>query len=82
MKSILDAEFHPVIEEFISQYVDDEMGAVEREAFEELLVTDDGIRDFAFAAKKGKAILQLCRKMKDYDGLMTRMRSRQTGDYC
>lgn len=73
MKSILDAEFHPVIEDFISEYVDGEMGAVERNAFEELMVFDDGIREFTFAARTGKQLLSRYRRSENGRKLIKRL---------
>ncbi|WP_409028919.1 hypothetical protein [Gracilimonas sediminicola] len=55
MDNFLDKEYHPVIEDFITDYVDGEMGSVERATFEEVLVHDDDLRELAFSAKEGKS---------------------------
>ena len=52
-------EYHPVIEEYILDYVDEELTATERDAFEEVLVSDDDLRDLAFSAKDGKRLISL-----------------------
>lgn len=73
MKNLSDAEFHPVIEDFIADFVDGEMGAVEKKAFEELLVFDDSLREFVFAARNGKALLNRYRRSKNYQKFMERI---------
>ena len=60
----LDKEYHPVIEDYILKYVDEEMGSVERAIFEEVLVHDDDLRELAFSAKEGKRLLEQFRTIK------------------
>ncbi len=64
MRSFIDKEYHPVIEDFITAYVDDDIGSVERETFEELLVYDDDLRELAFSAKEGKKLMETLRLLK------------------
>ena len=73
MDNFLDKEYHPIIEEFITDYVDDNMGSVERETFEEVLVNDDDLRDLAFSAKKGKWLLSQFREVKAGDDFMKKL---------
>tara|TARA_R110000868_G_scaffold37111_5_gene131404 strand:- start:33894 stop:34139 length:246 start_codon:yes stop_codon:yes gene_type:complete len=58
MKNFTDKEFHPVIEEYITDYVDDILENGERAAFEEVLVHNDDLRELAFSAKEGKKLIQ------------------------
>ena len=60
----LDKEFHPVIEEFVNEYAEDRLTTIERDTFEEVLVTDDDIRELAFSAKDGKNLMDQLRVMK------------------
>ncbi|MBD3615661.1 MAG: hypothetical protein HUJ22_03735 [Gracilimonas sp.] len=73
MENFLDKEYHPVIEEFIIDYVDDEMGSVERETFEEVLLHDDELRELAFSAKGGKKLLQELQEFKAREGFLKRL---------
>ena len=50
----LDKEYHPVIENYIADYAEDNLELVERDTFEEVLVHDDDLRELAFSAKEGK----------------------------
>ncbi len=61
----LDKEYHPVVEDFIADYVDDNLGSVERETFEEVLVHDNDLRELAFSAKEGKSLLERYRAYKN-----------------
>ncbi len=72
---IIDKEYHPVIEDFIVDYVDDEMGLVERETFEEVLVHDDDLRELAFSAKEGKRLLDQFREIKTREGFINRLKA-------
>lgn len=63
-RNFLDKEYHPVIESYISDYADDELGSVERETFEEVLVHDDDLRELALSAKKGKKLMDQYRVYK------------------
>ncbi|MTI88784.1 MAG: hypothetical protein FH748_12525 [Balneolaceae bacterium] len=65
MKNFLDKEYHPVIEDYITDFVEDTIEPVEREAFGEVLVHDDEIRELAFHAKGGKQLLEHFRKQTD-----------------
>lgn len=76
MKNFIDKEYHPVIEDFIIEYVDDEMGSVERESFEEVLVHDDDLRELAFSAKEGKKLLDQFRKIKAKDDFLEKLKNR------
>ncbi|MBO6586303.1 MAG: hypothetical protein JJ953_09385 [Gracilimonas sp.] len=73
MDNFLDKEYHPVIEDFITDYVDGEMGSVERATFEEVLVHDDDLRELAFSAKEGKKLLSQFREVKAGDGFMEKL---------
>jgi hypothetical protein len=73
MKNFIDKEYHPVIEDYITNYVDDEMGSVERECFEEVLVHDDDLRELAFSAKEGKKLLAQFREIKAKDDFIDRL---------
>lgn len=75
MENFLDKEYHPVIEEFIIDYVDDEMGSVERETFEEVLLHDDELRELAFSAKGGKKLLEELQEFKARDGFLKRLKA-------
>lgn len=71
----LEKEYHPVIEDFIASYVDDEMGLVERESFEEVLVHDDDLRELAFSARAGKRLLEQLWEIKAPDGFIERLKA-------
>jgi anti-sigma factor RsiW len=58
MKNFIEKEYHPVIENYITDYVDDTLETGERDAFEEVLVHDDDLRELAFSAKEGKRLIQ------------------------
>ncbi|MCP9292630.1 MULTISPECIES: hypothetical protein [Gracilimonas] len=73
MDNFLDKEYHPVIEDFITDYVDDEMGSVERATFEEVLVHDDDLRELAFSAKEGKKLLSQFREVKAGEDFMEKL---------
>jgi hypothetical protein len=73
MNIFMDKEYHPIIEDYITDYVDDDMGLVEREAFEEVLVHDDDLRELAFSAKEGKKLLAQFREIKAKEGFMKRL---------
>ena len=63
----MEKEYHPVIEEYVVDYVDEKLTATERDAFEEVLVSDDDLRKLAFSAKDGRklmGILRLLRKVE------------------
>ncbi len=71
---IIDKEYPPVIEDFIADYVDGKMDAVERNSFEEVLVHDDDLRELAFSAKEGKRLLEQFRKVKAKDDFIERLK--------
>ena len=73
MDNFLDKEYHPVIEDFITDYVDGEMGSVERATFEEVLVHDDDLRELAFSAKEGKKLLSQFMEVKAGDDFMEKL---------
>lgn len=58
MKNFTEKEYHPIIEEYITDYVDETLESGERDAFEEVLVHDDDLRELAFSAKEGKKLIQ------------------------
>lgn len=58
MKNFIEKEYHPIIEDYITNYVDENLESGERDAFEEVLVHDDDLRELAFSAKEGKKLLQ------------------------
>ncbi|MEQ9308922.1 MAG: hypothetical protein RLN90_05660 [Balneolaceae bacterium] len=58
MKNFIEKEYHPIIEDYITNYVDENLDTGERDAFEEVLVHDDDLRELAFSAKEGKKLLQ------------------------
>ena len=76
MKNFTDKEYHPIIEDYISDYVEDNLGSVERETFEEVLVHDDDLRELAFSAKAGKKLLDQFREVKAKEGFMKRLSAR------
>jgi hypothetical protein len=78
MHNFLDKEYHPVIEDFIASYVDDNMGSVERESFEEVLVHDDGLRELAFSANEGKKLLDQFQSIKAKEGFIKRLKDSLT----
>ena len=57
MKYLIEKEYHPVIEDFITDYVDDTLDATETNIFEEILIGDDDLRELVFSAKAGKELL-------------------------
>jgi succinate dehydrogenase flavin-adding protein (antitoxin of CptAB toxin-antitoxin module) len=60
----LEKELHPVIEEFVNDYTEERLTTTERDTFEEVLVTDDQLRELAFSAKDGKNLMERLRVMK------------------
>lgn len=76
MKNFLDREYHPVIEDYIADYCDDNLGVVERDAFEEVLVYDDDLRELTRSAKAGKKLLQQLAFIKARDGFAERLKKR------
>ncbi|MEP1150562.1 MAG: hypothetical protein JXR20_03480 [Balneola sp.] len=72
----LDKEYHPVIEDYILDYSDDNLELVERDAFEEVLVCDDDLRELAFSAKEGKRLLGMLKEVKAKDGFIDRLNKR------
>tara|TARA_R110002096_G_scaffold28203_1_gene85588 strand:+ start:4130 stop:4375 length:246 start_codon:yes stop_codon:yes gene_type:complete len=76
MKNFLDKEYHPVIEDYITNYVDDNLDMVERDAFEEVLVYEDELRELAFSAKEGLKLLQSLHTLKAADGFQERLNKR------
>jgi hypothetical protein len=73
MKNYLDIEYHPVIENYISDYVDDSLDLVEKSTFEEVLVHDDDLRELAFSAKEGKKLLSQFREIKAADDFLEKL---------
>ena len=61
---LFDKEFHPVIEGYLVDYADNTLSTTEREAFVEVLVVDDDLRQLAFSAKEGKLMMDMLRELK------------------
>lgn len=57
MKYLIEKEYHPVIEDFITDYVDGKLDVIETSIFEETLFEDDDLRELVFSAKAGKELL-------------------------
>ena len=76
MNNFLDKEYHPVIEDYIIQYTDDELGSVEKETFEEVLVHDDDLRELAFSAKEGKKLLSQLRDIRAGNDFLEKLMNR------
>lgn len=76
MNNFLDKEYHPVIENYIIEYVDEELDCVERSTFEEVLVQDDDLRELAFSAREGKKLLNQYREIKAKEGFIDRLHDR------
>ncbi len=72
----LEKEYHPVIEDYITDYVDDNLDLVERDTFEEVLVHDDEMRELAFSAKEGKELLSQLKNVKAKEGFEERLMAR------
>lgn len=72
----LDKEYHPVIENYILDYSEDNLELVERDAFKEVLVHDDDLRELAFSAKEGKRLLSMLSEVKAKDGFIDRLNKR------
>lgn len=58
MKHFIEKEYHPVIENYITEYVEGDLDPGERGAFEEVLVHNDDLRELAFSAKGGKRLIE------------------------
>lgn len=72
----IDKEYHPIIENYLVDYSEDNLELVERDAFEEVLVHDDDLRELAHSAKKGKKLLNMLKKVKARDGFLERLNER------
>jgi hypothetical protein len=72
----LDKEYHPVIENYIADYAEDNLELVERDTFEEVLVHDDDLRELAFSAKEGKRLLSMLQDVKAKEGFLERLNDR------
>ncbi|MEQ9280541.1 MAG: hypothetical protein RLN83_13680 [Balneola sp.] len=72
----LDKEYHPVIENYIAEYAEDNLELVERDTFEEVLVHDDDLRELAFSAKEGKRLLSMLQDVKAKEGFLERLNER------
>jgi hypothetical protein len=60
----MEKEYHPIIEEYVVDYVDEKLTATERDAFEEVLVSDDDLRKLAFSAKDGRKLMGILRVLR------------------
>ena len=67
MSDFLEKEYHPVIEEYITDYIDNNLTATERDAFTEVLVSDDDLRELTFSAKDGKRLMNMLRLFRLVD---------------
>lgn len=74
--NFLDKEYHPVIENYIADYAEDNLELVERDTFEEVLVHDDDLRELAFSAKEGRRLLGMLREVKAKEGFLQRLNER------
>lgn len=74
--NFLDKEYHPVIENYIADYAEDNLELVERDTFEEVLVHDDDLRELAFSAKEGRRLLGMLREVKAKEGFLERLNER------
>ena len=72
----LNKEYHPVKENYIADYAEDNLELVERDTFEEGLVHDDDLRELAFSAKEGKRLLSMLQEVKAKDGFLDRLNDR------
>tara|TARA_R110002126_G_scaffold200584_2_gene348166 strand:+ start:3743 stop:3988 length:246 start_codon:yes stop_codon:yes gene_type:complete len=72
----LDKEYHPVIENYLVDYSENNLELVERGAFEEVLVHDDDLRELAFSAKEGKRLLGMLKEIKAKEGFIGRLNQR------
>lgn len=73
MDNFLDKEYHPVIEDYIINYVDESLDSSEKASFEEVLVHDDDLRELSFAAKEGKKLMDQFREIKAREGFINRV---------
>ncbi|GAB5409158.1 MAG: hypothetical protein BalsKO_15230 [Balneolaceae bacterium] len=73
MKNFIEKEYHPIIEEYITDYVDETLESGERDAFEEVLVHDDDLRELASSAKEGKRLIQELRFIYADESLKKRL---------
>ncbi|MFD2532149.1 hypothetical protein [Gracilimonas halophila] len=73
MNNYLDNEYHPVIEDYILNYVDESLDSVEKVTFEEVLVHDDELRELTFAAKEGKKLMDEFREIKAKEDFIERL---------
>lgn len=73
MNNFLDKEYHPVIEDYILNYVDETLDPVEKDSFEEVLVHDDDLRELAFSAKEGKKLMDQLSEFKAKEGFADRL---------
>ncbi|MEO9885269.1 MAG: hypothetical protein ABJR05_09810 [Balneola sp.] len=74
--NFLDKEYHPVIENYIVDYSEDNLELVERDTFEEVLVHDDDLRELAFSAKEGKRLLGMLKEVRAKEGFLDRLNKR------
>lgn len=71
-----DKEYHPVIENYIADYAEENLDSVEGDAFKEVLVHDDDLRELAHSAKLGKSLLSKFGKIKAREGFEERLMQR------
>ena len=63
--NFIEKEFHPIIEEYITGYMDEKLSSSERDAFEEVLASDEELRSLALSAKHGKKMMGLLRVLRE-----------------
>lgn len=76
MKPSYNKEYHPVIEDYISEYAEGNLDTTEKTVFEEVLVYDDELRELANAARSGKSLIESFMQVKARDGFEERLAAR------
>lgn len=59
MSHFNEKEYHPIIEDYIADYCEDTLNSVERDAFEEVLVHEDELRELAHSARAGRQLMEM-----------------------
>ena len=63
----MDKEYHPIIEEYIVDYVDEKLTATERDTFGEVLVSDNDLRELAYSVKDGHRLMGYIRMFRSVE---------------
>ena len=58
-------EFHPVIEEYVVDFAEENLTTTERDAFVEVLAVEDDLRQLAHSAKKGRWLMEQLRLLRE-----------------